>query len=183
MKKAIIHIVAVLLTLWVASLFLVGCKAKQQQPDVDKTVFIQKDSSSHVKNTEINKAVMDSWYLYIRQMKTAKPECDSITQAALENVLRSMHVKKESGDNGYELKYNQLLKRLELVIKMGATKNETTKDFKIKTKYHDRFITKTITLKERLPQWQLILMLIGSGAIIFSIFKAVLFVRRWIMPI
>lgn len=180
MKKAIAYFFTMLMILFVASVFLISCKSKQQQPDVNIEVSKEKDSSSHTKNTEINKAIMDKWLLYIGQIKTAKPECDSITQAALENVLRSMNVNKQSGDNSYQFKYNQLLKRLELIIKIGATKNEITKDFKIKETFNDRFITKTITLKERLPNWQLYLMIIGSAAIVFVLFKLVLLVRKFL---
>jgi len=181
MKKAIAYFFTMLIILLASSVFLISCKAKQQQPDTDKTVFIQKDTSSHIKITDNNKAIIDSLLIAIGKIKTAKPECDSLAQVAVENVLRTMNIQKQSGDNGYKIKYNELLKRLEVIIKIGATKTEITKDFKSKAKNNDRFITKTITLKQRLPNWQLILMLIGSGTIIFCIFRAVLFVRR-ILP-
>lgn len=180
MKKAIAYFFTMLMILFVASLFLISCKSKQQQPDLNKEVFIQKDSVSHIKIIDNNKAIIDSLRWYIGTIKTAKPECDSVTQAAIENILRNINSQKISGDNSYQLKYNQLLKRLDLVIKIGATKNEITNDFQLKETFRDRFIRKTITLKERLPQWQLYLMLIGSAAIVFVLFKLVLLVRKFL---
>jgi hypothetical protein len=178
MKKAIAYFFTMLIMLLVFSSFLISCKAKLPAPDINKEVFTQKDTTSHIKITDNSKAIIDSLLIAIGKIKTAKPECDSVAQAAVDNVLRSINSSKKSGDNGYQLKYNELLKRLELVVKIGATKNEATKDFIAKETFSDRFITKTITLERKLPKWQLILMLIGSGTIIFSIFKAVIFVRR-----
>lgn len=177
MKKAIAYFLAILL---ITSVFLISCKAKQPPKDTYKEVFIKKDSSSHIKIVDNNKAILDSLRWYIGTIKTAKPECDSVTQAAIENILRNINSQKISGENSYQLKYNQLLKRLDLVIKIGATKNEITKDFKIKEIFYDRFITKTITVERHLPKWQLYLMIIGSAAIVFVLFKLVLLVRKFL---
>ena len=180
MKKALAYFFAMLMILLLSSMFLVSCKAKQPPPDTNTEIFKQKDSSSHVKTIDHSKAIIDSLRIYIGQIKTSKPECDSVTQAAIENVLRMLNTSKQSGDNGYQIKYNSLLKELQLVIKTGASNIEVTKDFKIKEVYKYRYITKTYTVKAPLPKWQLYLMIIGIGTILYFVIKVLLLIRRFI---
>jgi hypothetical protein len=180
MKKALAYFFALLMILLVSSIFLVSCKTKQLQPDMHTEIVKQKDSSSHTQTTDNNKAIIDSLILAIGKIQTAKPECDSVAQLAVENFIKTLNTSKKSGDNSYEIKYNELLKRLEIVMKIGATKNIKKQDYLIKEISSDRFITKTITVKAPLAKWQLYLMIIGAGTIIFIIFKAVLFVRKMI---
>lgn len=176
-RKAIAYFFALLTILLGSSIFLVSCKAKQLPPDTHTEISKQKDSSSHIKTIDNSKAIIDSLSIVIGKIKTAKPECDSVTQVAIDNLLRTLNTSKQSGDNGYKIKYDELLKRLDLVIKIGPTKNEVTKDFKSKDVFYDRFITKTITVKERLPKWQLYLMIIGIGTILYFVIKLVLLIR------
>ena len=177
MKKALAYFFALLMILLGSSIFLISCKAKQLQPDTHTEISKQKDSTSHIQIIDNNKAIIDSLSIVIGQIKTAKPECDSVTQVAIDNLLRTLNTSKQSGENGYKIKYNELLKRLELVIKIGATKNEVTKDFKLKDVFYDRFITKTITVKEPLAKWQLSLMIIGIATILYFVIKLVLLIR------
>jgi len=160
----------------------VSCKAKVLTPDIHKEIIKQKDSSSHITTIDNSKAIIDSLLIYIGFIKTTKPECDSVTQAAIENLLRTLNTSKQSGDNSYQIKYNELLKRLELIMKVGATKNEVTKDFKVKERYSDRFITKTITVKAPLPKWQLYLMIIGIATILYFVIKLVLLIKLKLLP-
>lgn len=177
MKTILAYFFTFLMVLLLFSFLLISCKAAQLTPDVNTDTNIEKDTSSHVKITDNSKAIIDSLNVQIGLIKTAKPECDSITQAAISYIFRNLNTSKQSGDNGYQIKYNELLKRLELIIKVGSTKTEVTTDFKAKSKIRDRFITKTITLKQRLPQWQLYLMLIGSGTIVFLAIKLVFLIK------
>ena len=94
--------------------------------------------------------------------------------------MKSLNTTKQSGDNSYQLKYDELKKQFDLVIKIGATKNFQTTNFQKKESSMYRFITKTITIKERLPNWQLYLMLIGVGSIVFVSIKLVLLARSTI---
>jgi hypothetical protein len=177
MKKAIAYFFALLMILLISSMFLISCKSKQLPPDTHTEISKQKDSISHIQITDNSKAIIDSLSIVIGKIKTDKPECDSVTQAAIENLLQSLNTSKQSGDNSYKIKYNDLLKRLDLVIKIGATKNEVTKDYKSKDIFYNRFITKTITVKAPLPKWQLYLMIIGIGTILYFVIKLVLLIR------
>lgn len=180
-RTAIAYFFALLMILLGSSIFLVSCKAKQLPPDTQTEIFNQKDSSSHTQTTNHSKAIIDSLILAIGKIQTAKPECDSVAQLAVENFIKTLNTSKKSGDNSYEIKYNELLKRLEIVMKIGATKNQVTTDFQIKEVYKDRFIRKTITVKERLPKWQLYLMIIGIGTILYFIIKLVLLIKKFIL--
>lgn len=182
MKKAIAYFFTLLIILLASSLFLVSCKAKPLPPEKHIEILKDKDSTSHIKTIDNSKAIIDSLRIYIGQIKTSKPECDSVTQAAIENLLGTLNTSKQSGDNSYEIKYNQLLKRLDLIVKIGATKNEVSKDFKIKERYSDRFITKTITIKEQLPKWQLYLMIIGIATLLYFSIKLVLLIKLKLLP-
>lgn len=177
MKKAISYFFLLLMILLISSILLISCKAKPIAQDTHTEILKQKDTTSHIKITDNSKAIIDSLSIVIGKIKTAKPECDSVTQIAIDNLLQTLNTSKQSGDNGYNLKYNQLLKRLDLVIKIGATKNEITKDYKSKNVFYDRFITKTISLKQRLPKWQLYLMIIGIGTILYFVIKLLLLIR------
>lgn len=180
MKKAIAYFFTMLMILLIASIFLISCKAKVLPPDTQTEISKEKDSSSHVKTIDNNKSIIDSLSIVIGQIKTAKPECDSVTQVAIDNLLRTLNTSKQSGDNSYKIKYNELLKRLDLIVKIGATKNQATTNYKSKNVFYNRFITKTITVKAPLPKWQLYLMIIGSVAIGFVLFKLVLLIKKFI---
>lgn len=180
MKKALAYFFAMLMILLLSSLFLISCKSKQLPPDVRQEVFKQKDSSSHIKTIDNSKAIIDSLRIDIGKIKTSKPECDSVTQIAIENLLRTLNTSKQSGDNSYKIQYNQLLKRLDLIIKIGATKNVQNNDYQIKEISSDRYITRTITIKERLPKWQLYLMIIGIGTILYLVIKVLLLIRKFV---
>jgi hypothetical protein len=177
MKTTLAYFFTFLMVLLVFSFLLISCKTAQLPPDINIGTHIEKDTTSYVQITDHSKAIIDSLNVQIGLIKTAKPECDSITNVAISNILRTLNTTKQSGDNGYKIKYNELLKRLELIIKVGSTKTENTTSLNAKIRFQDRFITKTITLKERLPQWQLYLMLIGSGTIVFLAIKLLFLIK------
>jgi biopolymer transport protein ExbD len=180
MKKAVAYFFTLLMIFLVSSIFLISCKAKQLPPNTNTEIVKQKDSSSHVQITDNSKAIIDSLFLVIGQIKTAKPECDSVAQLAVENFIKTLNTSKQSGDNGYKIKYNELLKRMELIIKVGATKNEVTTDFKGKEVFKYFKITPPpVIVKAPLPKWQLYLMIIGIGTILYFIIKLLFLIRKF----
>lgn len=183
MKKAIAYFFTLLIILLASSLFLVSCKAKPLPPEKHIEILKEKDTTSHIKTIDNSKAIIDSLRIYIGQIKTSKPECDSVTQAAIENLLRTLNTSKQSGDNSYEIKYNQLLKRLDLIVKIGATKNEATTDYKAKEIYKYFKITPApVIVKAPLPKWQLYLMIIGIGTLLYFSIKLVLLIKLKLLP-
>lgn len=90
---------------------------------VERILEIKTDS---VKVTEVNKAISDSLIVNIPVVKTAKPECDSITQNELNRVLGLLNSYKKSGQNETRIYYNPLKGQIIAWQKIPATKTETT---------------------------------------------------------
>lgn len=88
-------------------LALSGCKAKPIESNhTIETVLSQKKDS--VKSIVINGAINDTLKIQVSKVQTAKPECDSITKAELERVLKLLNTRKKSGDNESGIYYDSL---------------------------------------------------------------------------
>lgn len=113
-----------LLLVALTGLMFIGCARKP----VKTTEFIEKKDSV-VKNetakTETSKAISDIVYIPIPVIKTIKPECDSITQAALDDALAKLAYQKQSGNNRFELLYDKPNKLLTARANIGETSSTT----------------------------------------------------------
>lgn len=153
------------------SIAIIGCKAKPiistNTKETEKTSEIIK-----VKTTDNNLAVIDSLKILIQKVKTSKPECDSITNAKIDELMLQINSKKISGDNSFGIYYDKLRKELIAYAKIGATKTEVTSNHNYKTE-----ILKEVSVKEipvrYVPKWIQILAYIGAGAIAFGVFRIV----------
>lgn len=131
----VIKFIIVLLGVLLISAIATSCKAKQVPINNEtKEVTKETDQTSVKELTEINKEITDQLIWQLSQVSTANPECDSITRAYLFQVLNSMNVDKQSGENGYSLKFNELMQRMELSVKIAETANKT------KDSIHERVI-------------------------------------------
>ena len=113
-----------LLILLVASFALVSCKAKK--PLQTNTVEIT-DKETLIDDKEqivINQEIIDKMLFQIEEIRSSNPDCDSLINAYREELAIKLNGFKQSGDNSYELKYNQALKRIELLMKVGKTENK-----------------------------------------------------------
>lgn len=99
---------------------LFSCKPTQIK-ETEKEVQ-SKDSTN---TTVINKEVLDKILFQIDNIKSVNPECDSLINLYREQLAKGLYASKQSGDNSYELKYNELTKQLEFIAKMGETKSIT----------------------------------------------------------
>lgn len=104
---------------------LQGCAAKplQQTHTIERIIELSNDS---VKTTNINAAILDSLIIQVAKVKTVKPECDSITQATLDQVLKQLNASKKSGGNEAKVYYDDLLKQIIVILKQRETKTEKT---------------------------------------------------------
>lgn len=162
MKTAIRYWFTFLLTLLAWSIFLVSCKAKQplQNTTVENT---DKETVSDTKETIlINKEILDKMLFNIAQINSSTPECDSLINHYRQELARSIAASKQSGDNSYELKYNEALKRLEFIAKIGETKNKTLlKNTKTNTTYT---LQKQVQVPVKMPLawWENLFLRIGQ---------------------
>jgi len=125
MKNRLIRAV-IFYTVFVLFFFLLGCKSKQQKPIVIKeTVTVENSDFARVKS-ELNrsKAINDSLKMYIGNIRTARPECDSVCQEALERQLSNFNNQKISGDNSFGIYYDKYKKMLVAHANLKETVSE-----------------------------------------------------------
>lgn len=154
-----------------------GCASKQTQSThtIERIIEHRMDS---VKTTQINAAIVDSLVIKIAKVKTAKPECDSITQATLDQVLKQLNTSKKSGYNEAKIYYDDILHQIILILKQGETKTEHTH-----TKIAD---TDTSRAREiikipvkYIPWWVKYLAYLGAATLLYLAYKIS---RIWIKP-
>jgi hypothetical protein len=122
MKKTILHFCTILLIFLGSSLFLASCKA-QKQPLEPIVINHDKETTNTEKET-INKAIDDKTIIPVIASKTNNQVFDSLVNAKVDEILNKLNYQKQSGDNSLEVKYNALLKQLEINSKIGQTKNK-----------------------------------------------------------
>lgn len=131
MKKSILHLCTMLLLLLGSSLFLVSCKA-QKLPQEPIVINHEKETSTTEKET-VNNAINDKTIIPVVESKSNNTVFDSLVNAKVDEILNKLNYQKQSGDNSLEVKYNALLKQLEINSKIGQTtnKDKSTKEKEI----------------------------------------------------
>ena len=165
--------------LFIIALILLASSCKTVQPinHVYNEKEINYDSIFQAKSIEINKAIIDSLTIALGKVQTGRKDCDSVCQIALDNVLARLNIKKQSGDNAYDIRYDAATNTLYINNKIGATENKSKIEYRnvgtIKTIYSHTDIPVEIPLKK----WQITLMLIGAASIGYILIKIVNFIR------
>lgn len=148
--KALIFWFALLLVMLALS-WLTSCSPKKPLADTHSEITRWEN---HTTNTETNRPINDSLAYWIGQIKTARPECDSITRAEIDRVLMQLSRYIQSGDNSYRMTYDMQKKILSVVAKIGATTNKETRIEKGENKYFlvNRF-TNVLTKEQKFHVW------------------------------
>lgn len=175
MKK--IHTLFIVAFLIIAIASLLSCKSSQ--PPVATTTEKKEnlDSVRVIKLLEKNAEINDSMKILIGKIKTERKECDSVCQVSVNRLLSQLNSTKSSGNNATAINYNEKDNSLNIATKIGATANKTDTIYinKTTTLYSTKEVP-VVTTKP-LPRWMLILMLIGTGSIVYWLGKVVLFIR------
>ncbi|WP_268846571.1 hypothetical protein [Flavobacterium aestivum] len=163
--KTLLQILYLLLALFV---FGVVCNSCATKP-IGNTHTIERVIEHHtdsVKNTQVNQAILDSLIIQIAKVKTTKPECDSITQATVDQLLKQLNSRKKSGDNEAGIHYNELKKELVIWQKIAQTQSENVATNKEKTvvKVDKQFVKVPV---KYIPLWIKILAFIGFGFLVY----------------
>lgn len=158
--------VIILILFLSAFMTLVSCASKPiENTHTIERIIEQKTDS--VKTTEVSKAILDSLIVKVAKVKTSKPECDSITQATLDQVLRQLNTYKKSGDNEAGVQYDEKLDRLVLWLKQAESKNENSVTNK-STKEKEKEVLPPVIVKVKfIPFWIKILAWIGGITLAF----------------
>ena len=168
----------IMLLILLATSFFVSCKAKA--PLQNTTVETNdKETVTDTKETlTINREILDKMLFNISQINSSNPDCDSLINYYRIELAKSLTAFKQSGDNSYELKYNEALKRLELIAKIGRTENkELLINTNTKTTYT---LQKTVKVPVHFMQWwEKLFMRVGQVAIAFSsIYLIIRFIKK-----
>lgn len=178
MKKAVIYYFTLLLFLLAVSIFLISCNSVKKSVASDTTIITSTTNKDSIKTLIINQAINDKLITPVLQSNTGKRVFDSLVNAKVDEILSKLNTSKSSGDNSYQLFYNQIKKQLEFYSKIAQTKNEnlSTNNNKIKTLIR---IKKIPVIVEK-PRSKLVnfFLLMGLIFVFFIGYKVVVFVRK-----
>lgn len=159
-----------LIILFTVGLFLLascGKKAIESTHTIERITTHKRDS---VVNREISKAISDSLFVAIGNIKTSKPECDSITNAKIQELLRQISSMKKSGNNELGFYYDEINKKLVAYGKVGQSIDEKIKILNdLLDKTTDKEI-KEIPV-EYIPKWVQYLAWLGCAFIVLAAIK------------
>lgn len=163
--KEFLRILVILLLSFSLGCILFCCSSKKTNPThtIERIVEHKTDS---IKTTEINRAILDSLIVKVTKVKTAKPECDSITQATLDQVLRQLNSYKKSGSNEASVRYDETLKQIVVLLKQAETKSQITSVNKLE-KEKEKEVEPIVIREKYIPKWVKILAFMGGLAILF----------------
>lgn len=155
-----------------------GCASKpiENTHTIERIIEHKTDS---VKTTQVNAAIIDSLIVQIAKVKTAKPECDSITQATLDQVLKQLNTSKKSGYNEAKIYYDELLRKLVIILKQGETKTENTATKKTDTATSkDKEIVKVPV--KYIPWWVKCLAYWGAACLLYVAWRiySILYLKK-----
>jgi hypothetical protein len=144
---------------------LVSCKSRQiaNTHTIERITEVKKDSTS-VK--EISKAINDSLFLKIAAIKSAKPECDSLINIEIKNLLKRIESHKKSGDNALGFYFDELNNMLVAYGSMQETMNERVNTLSAKNNSKKDLEVKPIQVKYT-PKWIKILAILGGLFLLF----------------
>lgn len=172
-----------IILLWLCLAFLVlSCKSQKpitytQSKETNIATEVRTESE-RIKSL----AILDSLKIAIEKVSTTRPECDSLTNAKIDELLAKINTQKSSGNNSYGFYFDKLKRELVAYATIGATQSEN-KSQQVNTQ-------KTIVEKETvkipvkfIPKWLQYLAWIGGILIVYNIYKIILWVQRKSLPL
>lgn len=159
-----------IIILFSVGITVTGCAIKPVTTSTQNKESIINSSNIKEKETVRNLAIMDSIKFLIATVKTQKPECDSITNVKINELLAQINMQKTSGNNGFGFYYDQLKKQLVAYAKIGET---------LKEKNNNTY-NKNIILREKekveipvkyIPKWVQYLAYLGCAFCVYGAFK------------
>ncbi len=135
-----------------------GKKPIESTHTIERIITNHRDS---IVNREVSKAIQDSLFVAIGNIKTSKPECDSITNAKIQELLRQISSMKKSGNNELGFYYDEINKRLVAYGKISESIDEKIQLLNnLIDKTNDKEV-KEIPVKY-IPKWVQILAWLGG---------------------
>lgn len=151
MKKYVIILLA-------ATMFA-SCLGTKHFSEKNSTAISKEKSEKErdsIFESRINKAINDAIITRIPSAKTSDEAFNKAVNAAVDEILLKLNMKKQSGDNSYELYYDLIKRELQFRAEIGETSStktdvkesaETEKSFEQTT---DEYISKKVNA---VPWW------------------------------
>ncbi|MBA0884917.1 hypothetical protein [Flavobacterium undicola] len=173
--KLFLKVLVTIIACLAIAIVLYGCASKpiENTHTIERIIEHRTDS---IKETQVNKAILDSLVIQIAKVKTAKPECDSITQATLNQVLKQLNSRKKSGDNEAGIYYDELKNQIITWQKLAETYSEKTAKNKENTIIKVEKQIVKIPVKY-VPWWVEYLAYLGAATLLFVAYRIL---RIWI---
>jgi PBP1b-binding outer membrane lipoprotein LpoB len=169
--KTFLQTLLVLALVFMLTLLMNGCASKplEKTHTIERVVTYKADS---LKVTVVNQAVLDSLFIQVSKVKTLKPECDSITQMTLDQLLVQLNSKKKSGDNAMGIYYDTIKKMIVGWQKMAKTLNENSTSNKTTNAIAIEKESVEIPVKF-IPFWVKILAVLGGISVVLVVWRVV----------
>jgi hypothetical protein len=167
--KLFIKVFVTLISGLAIAMLLFGCASKpiENTHTIERIIEHKTDS---VRSTEVNKAILDSLIIQVAKVKTAKPECDSITQATLDQVLRQLNSRKKSGDNEAGIYFDELKNQLVIWQKINETLNEKLATNRENTDINREKEKVKVPVKY-IPWWVKYLAYLGAATLLYVAYR------------
>jgi hypothetical protein len=175
MKKSIIYLLLI-------SIFLFSCKTSKKMISTDTIVSTESNKKDSTKTIVVNQVINDKVITPVVQSNTGKREFDSLVNAKVDEILLKLNTSKSSGDNSYQLLYNQFKKQLEFYSKIAQTKNEDTKTNSSRAKTIIRIKKIPVLVEKPRSKLEKFVLLMGCIFMIFIVFKIFTFIRKKATP-
>lgn len=161
-KKSILHFLIIIISLG-SSLFFGSCKTQKLPLESEPIVINQEKQTTTTEKETISKPIADKTVISVVESKSNNTAFDSLVNAKVDEILNKLNYQKQSGDNSLMVKYNALLKQLEIISKIGQTSTKE-KDLKSSTLKEKPIIKKVpYPVIQPLTKLQKLLIALGVG--------------------
>ena len=168
--------IAIFVRLLIAAvlLSLMACRtAKQQETSIEHSAV-----SSYLNEVTVKSLpVYDHLLFEVGTVRTAKPDCDSVCQLAVEDFAARLQTIKQSGENRYSLLYDKYNKQLQLNITQGEIIDRFKDQGRDSTSVviKEKVITKTVYKTSAFMRWSAYL---GWFFVLYIIYRAQTWIRK-----
>jgi len=160
-----------LLAIFILVTVMAGCGRKPMASNATVTDKVTLEQNTNNTTTQENAAINDTLTLVSGEVKTGKPDCDTLCQAEVDRLLTQLQHQKTSGGNSYGVLYDKHPRLLKMYANLAATKNITVETIRLKTVTDKYSITKTVT-KSYTPWYMRYSAYVGWLAAAYLLYKA-----------
>lgn len=182
MKVALIHWFRFLIAMLLMSLFFAyaSCGRKNlSSTEIKKDSSTVKDVEKIILKEKLARslAINDSFFKNIPKVKTGATklqDCDSLCDLKLNEILKGINTKKISGNNNYNLYWDEVKRNVVLAVKIDETISQYKDSISIKDKrIHElESSTKTIEIPVEKPLTKLQIFFLYSGYLLWIVLIA-----------